>query len=209
MACGAGGLACQQCSGLQICLFGGCYDVTNSCGPQSCSGCCSQGACLAGTDAQACGINGNACQTCNTLLGCVQGQCFSLGGGGGDAGVGDPCMADSDCRGGNDPFFGQGTCIVPTTPDGGSSGWPGGYCSPSCYFLACPSGGLCVSSYCYESCPQPGGGRSTCRQGYVCTQNTDADGGVIAGPGFCQPDCHDQGDMCINGTQCNAQGYCK
>jgi hypothetical protein len=206
-ACGAGGVACEACSSQQLCLFGACYDINNSCGAQSCSGCCDQGACLPGNDISACGTNGNACQACTGILGCVGGQCFSLNTGG-DGGPGAPCTADTDCIAG-DPFFNTSSCILATGADGGSSGWPGGYCSQSCFIQGCPDNGLCIGFSCYESCPAPGSGRSTCRNGYVCAHQTDADGGQLGPPGFCYPDCHNTGVTCDTGLFCNQLGYCQ
>jgi hypothetical protein len=209
-ACGSGGSACGVCGGNQLCLFNQCLDVTAGCGPQSCNGCCSQGVCLAGTDNSACGSGGSACQGCLFL--CFGGQCLGgFGGSSGDAGPGDPCSFDNDCMA-SSSFLNIGSCIMDTETDGGPSGWPGGYCAPNCQVGSCPGNGVCMpyNQYCYEPCPAPGTGRSTCRQGYVCDYQTGEDGGMLSGQsGICWANCHNAGRTCTNGTHCSTLGYCQ
>src|SRR5437588_125977 len=62
------GLACAVCTGKQVCQSGQGVDST-------CAGCVSQGACLAGTSASACGQNGATCIACSSGGACANGQC--------------------------------------------------------------------------------------------------------------------------------------
>ncbi len=62
-SCGAGGGACQKCSGEQSCKAGACKEP---CGPTNCAGCCDGDTCLPGTATDKCGGEGAACTTCAT-----------------------------------------------------------------------------------------------------------------------------------------------
>lgn len=86
--------------------------------------------------------------------------------------IGQPCTSSSQCGT-------NGLCAT-------GSYFPGGYCTQSCLSSSCPSGSACYSStdgtsaYCFASCtpPSSGSSQSTCRAGYVCSD----DG---AGKGVC------------------------
>ena len=88
-ACGVHAASCQTCEGLEICSEGSCVQQSeplnpddggepDACGPQSCDGCCADGACVVltdETDAQ-CGVGGQACYACTgAASGCVEGSC--------------------------------------------------------------------------------------------------------------------------------------
>ena len=51
-----------------------------SCSPADCAGCCNGHACIAGTAAGACGVNGNACSVCSGTDQCSGGSCASASG---------------------------------------------------------------------------------------------------------------------------------
>lgn len=112
------------------------------------------------------------------------------GGEGGKSGIGGACGGNEACQ--------SNDCI--TT-------WPGGYCSQLCT-QSCPGGSTCYTlqtaegpaSICLAGCAAPGGGRSSCRQDYVCYPDS-------AGGGYCWPRCTSNAD-CTN--SCNTQtGYCQ
>jgi serine protease len=135
---------------------------------------------------------------------------FPFGGGGGDGGSGDPCTADTDCATDDTFFATSGTCQLATNPDGGPSGYPGGYCTSTCQLGSCPGNGICLTTGCAELCTAPGTGRASCRAGYVCdTLYYIADGGLVPGEGACEPDCRNAGAACPAGTQCNTLGTCQ
>ncbi len=113
-------------------------------------------------------------------------------GGGGDtrSGIGGACGSDAQCQ--------SEDCI---------DAWPGGYCTQACT-QSCPSGSWCYTlttssgpvSLCLAACNAPGGGRSTCREGYVCYPDADGDG-------YCWPRCTSNADCA---GSCNTQtGYCQ
>lgn len=101
------------------------------------------------------------------------------------------------------------TCTMDDTcGEGGvcGTGFPGGYCTKDCSIAACPIGSKCLSganvSLCLDTCNAPRGGRSSCRQDYVC----EDDG---AGQGVCIPSCAAVQDFCDAPQTCNAgTGYC-
>ncbi|MFO0663387.1 MAG: hypothetical protein U0174_05520 [Polyangiaceae bacterium] len=64
-ACGVGGAACQNCAGNnQTCSAGKC--VAPTCSPATCpNGCCQAGFCVTGTQDDACGKGGLACNDCS------------------------------------------------------------------------------------------------------------------------------------------------
>jgi len=123
---------------------------------------------------------------------CNQGLCSTLPT---DRFAGSPCQAKTDCDLGD--FLGK--CNTGTA-------WPGGYCQDTCIVLGCKSNDVCVANDCWERCPAPKAGQSTCRNGYVCGALVQGDGGTLT-YGICEPDCHLPGAGCTSGT-CNAQGYC-
>lgn len=102
--------------------------------------------------------------------------------------IGGSCQDDDDCPG--------GVCDTST---------PGGYCTAPCDVEECPTGGECfdlgdgVGEWCLATCLYPGGGRSTCRTGYVCED---------FGIGICLPACTRDED-CEPGTCDEYSGYCK
>lgn len=163
-----------------------------SCGPGngSCNnGCCATNQCRTPIPA-ACGTNGNVCTACTQGQSCFNGSCGTNG----NTYAGSPCTLDTQCTLGG--VFGH----CRTGP-----AWPGGYCQDTCYLLSCSGNDVCISNDCYERCPGPGAGQSTCRGGYVCGRLVSGDGGTVT-YGICEPDCRVAG--CSSGT-CGALGYCQ
>ncbi len=105
-------------------------------------------------------------------------------------------------------------CVAPYLPDGGPSGWPGGYCSnDGCTsFVNCPGtlGSCGADGFCYQSCVPGGLGQGNCRPGYVCSDELTVDGGTFA---LCVPDCRNPGfagcGLISPGSTCNALGSCQ
>ena len=178
-----------------------------ACSAATCAGCCSNNFCVPPQSQNnlTCGLRGNQCASCFNGLSCSAGACTSL-----DAGtsqVGTACTTDTQCR---PPA--NGFCIAETV-FGQPTGWPGGACSASCGTTACPSGSSCLdvgggggssNPICFQSCPQPRLGQSTCRSGYLCEVNVQT-----TGSGICIPRCNTAGFECWRGTRCDvASGYC-
>jgi hypothetical protein len=59
--------------------FAGCVVVdsgnASGCGPENCSGCCSDGVCVDGSASYACGFGGQTCDVCSAVESCVAGVC--------------------------------------------------------------------------------------------------------------------------------------
>ena len=105
----------------------------------------------------------------------------------------------------------------------GPSGFTGGYCTGLAVTLArrggdtdcsADGGAQCFrignnDTACFQMCPQPGSGRSTCRADYTCTAYGLADGGRSV-DGTCDPACNAVGaPSCPMGQTCNmSTGYC-
>jgi hypothetical protein len=219
LACGLGGGMCTQCNNGDTC------DATGTCAPSpcdamSCAGCCANGQCRGGTSNRFCGVGGNSCQNCGMSGGsCSAGQCVVTTQDGGtttvDAGtpspIGGPCTGGGAAGGGQTCANGQ---CIPENSFGGSSGFPGGYCTTQCGAnQPCAAGSTCVAtsafgvsaSACWATCPDVGV-QSTCRTGYVCQ-------GLGAGAtgGYCRPNCTNGGLAgCQNNTTCNTTtGLCQ
>ena len=93
------------------------------------------------------------------------------------AAVGSGCSDDNQCATGL-------TCLE---TQGGE--FPGGYCTRTycdSQTNPCPQGSVCRGfggnfSMCLQPCPNPGGGQSTCRQGYRCLGQPNSPEGVCIG----------------------------
>ncbi|MBL8922805.1 MAG: hypothetical protein JNJ54_28405 [Myxococcaceae bacterium] len=171
----------------------------------TCMGCCLNGVCQPGTNSGACGTRGVACFACSTNQFCSAGAC--TGANTGDTGA--TCTFNADCK---EALLGGATreCVPPYRPDGGPSGWPGGYCSNSgCdSFLDCPgtTGSCGIDGYCYNTCFPANLGQGNCRPGYVCSDDLTVDGGTFA---LCVPDCRNPGYAgCGPGRTCSPLGSC-
>jgi hypothetical protein len=173
---------------------------------QTCAGCCLNGVCQPGNNTGACGARGVACFGCSTNQFCSAGAC--TGANTGDTGA--TCTVDADCK---EAFLGGAArdCVPPYRPDGGPSGWPGGYCSNAgCIsYLDCPgtTGSCGADGYCYNTCFPANLGQGNCRPGYVCSNDLTVDGGTFA---LCVPDCRNPGFAgCGPGGTCTPLGYCR
>lgn len=123
--------------------------------------------------------------------------------------MGSACTDVSQCAGAD--VLGAKSCNAPTLSDGGASGWVGGYCQPTCLstLVTCPgSADYCGTVICYQGCPAPGAGQSTCRTGYVCRNDTTSDGGVLPGTGHCTPNCNNAPAAVCGSRTCLSNGYC-
>ncbi|MFL5321523.1 MAG: hypothetical protein ACJ790_17810, partial [Myxococcaceae bacterium] len=99
----------------------------SSCGPGTCTGCCSaSGLCDLGSTTAACGASGNACVSCSAGFDCVLGSCA-------------PKVSNPDSG-----FTGSGTCVTTGCPSGQQCNQASGICEAHC-----PSGSN-------SECPQPG-----------------------------------------------------
>jgi hypothetical protein len=169
----------------------------------TCPGCCLNGICQPGTTTGSCGARGVTCFACSTGQVCLNGGCSGANTGN----TGDTCTFDGDCRLALVSGGATRDCVPPYLPDGGFSGWLGGYCSnDGCSsFLNCPGATASCGSdgFCYQGCVPSGAGQGNCRAGYVCDDDLTVDGGTFA---LCIPDCRLAG--CEVGT-CNALGYCQ
>jgi hypothetical protein len=129
-ACGSGGSSCQKCTGGTYCVDGQCKAI---CSYESCAGgCCDGTQCKTGGDGDeaACGINGIACQSCDSWETCVYGVCND----------GAKC-GPSDCPNG---CCKNSTCKPGTADDAcGSSGDVCALCPP---FKSCNNGECAVDS---------------------------------------------------------------
>jgi hypothetical protein len=108
--------------------------------------------------------------------------------------------------------------LPPTLPDGGASGFTGGYCTRfdcSVDSDCSPDGGAACFSLganntaCFQTCPSSDGGQTTCRPGFVCNSFGLGDGGQSL-TGLCDRACNAVGaPACPTGRVCNAtSGYC-
>lgn len=142
-ACGLNGATCQSCLNLipaRECIGGSCQ--LGTCSPQTCpNGCCSGNTCVTGTQGNACGTGGGACDDCTSLgLSCQNQQCSV------------PCGPGTCPNGCCDPFLG---CRPGNTT---AACGTGGVTCASCAGSFC--NGLVVPRRCntqQSTCPAPYG----------------------------------------------------
>jgi hypothetical protein len=207
LACGANGNACVSCPANTGCINGQC----RACNASTCpTGCCDDlNQCQLGTGVSGCGLGGR-CEVCPINTQCTSRACIATPPAGGLPGAG--CSSDSMCLTSEGTNTGEpGSCLSRLLPDGGVSPWVGGYCNPECTALNTCLAGTCVSAfggkYCLGNCTVPGGGKGSCRSGYVCGLTT-LDGRTPTW-GVCVPDCRNAGLGCSGGQTCNTLGYCE
>ncbi len=182
-----------------------------------------------GTDIQVCIATTAGCQTwqtvaCGSPYACSVGRCVTSP----PVNVGGACATDADCGG----PAGYALCEV---------AFPQGYCISACAGTAslagiyyCPGDAFCFTAtadggsaeVCLSSCPQPGGGQSTCRTDYVCESYGAYDPNAPTVPlGTCVPNCNwfdanaaDAGGSAAfcgtgsgpdGGPYCQPSGYCR
>lgn len=133
--------------------------------------------------------------------------------------IGIACTSDSQCI--NPPD--DGYCIPATDTGGNPTGWPGGYCSATCFTEEhCGTDGICITftdengddfNACQARCAAANAGQSTCRSGYICEGYLLAlpDGGSQPSTeGICMPRCDNPGSSgCPTGSSCQSSGYCQ
>jgi hypothetical protein len=129
--------------------------------------------------------------------------------------VGNACTQDTNCQAPPDPPFQDlGFCFPEQLPDGGATGFTGGYCFTDCSDFAdaiCGANAVCLginstTAWCFSRCSTPGAGQGSCRNGYVCQGTRFNDGGV-APDSYCDTSCLATGNGCTAGSHCDA-GYC-
>jgi hypothetical protein len=157
------------------------------CGFTTCGGCCdSSGGCHQGSDTQACGGQGELCQTCNQL--CVDGICLNLASNCGPSNCNGCCLGNDVCTDGLhsgacgtggmqcencNPASG-GQCVAGASGAGGSCSFP---TSAACDDTICPMG-CCVGALCVQgtqdiACGSGGVGCQDCtRNGRTCIGRT-------------------------------------
>lgn len=113
-----------------------CQDGQCVCDPESCSGCCSGSACLAGTDLGFCGTGGVDCFACASGQRCLEGAC-----------VCDATSCGGCCSSG-------GTCLAGT--DSGACGTDGEDCVECTGVDSCGGSGTAGVCGCTELTCQPG-----------------------------------------------------
>lgn len=129
-ACGSRGAACTSCASGQACAAqpggGGVCTGDNTCGPTTCSGCCTAtGTCVTGRDTTSCGRGGQLCAPCDAGE-----SCAASGANGGS------CQAQTACS----PATCKGCCVgnqCVTAPTAAACGTGGVTCQ------ACPDGQVC------------------------------------------------------------------
>jgi hypothetical protein len=129
--------------------------------------------------------------------------------------VGGPCTSDTACQSPPDPPFQDlGFCFPESLPDGGPTGFTGGYCFTDCTDFGdaiCGANAVCLgignnTDWCFSKCTTPGAGQGSCRNGYVCQGTRYTDGGP--GPdSYCDTSCFAPGNGCNATAYCDA-GYC-
>jgi hypothetical protein len=217
-ACGDNGAACESCTIMaQICRSnpggGGRCEGTPTCGPQNCGGCCDGTKCVIGSDATACGKQGQACTNCAaTGKQCIpQGQPNER-----------TCQTPVTCNAGNCAGCCVGNdCVIATTP---AACGKGGQACKACAMNESCNSGICTPQ---ANCG-PGNCAGCCVGADICavgSQNTACgvagtqclncaglgqvcQGGACqqpaCGPGNCAGCC--SGNTCVLGTQNNACG---
>lgn len=183
-SCGAGGLACQNCTGQgAVCNQNKCQIPPPQCNAQNCpSGCCQGTQCVGGTLQTQCGIGGQACQNCTTQgRVCTSQQCVSA------------CNAatcPNGCCNGN-------TCVTGSANTAcGTGGVTCQNCSangnvcqgktcqpPPCSAATCPNG-CCNGNTCVT-----GSANTACGTGGVACQNCTTQGNVCSAQKSCIPQC--------------------
>ena len=187
---------------LLLLLLSACQVHKTTCGPSNCDGCCDQtGACLPGSEAAACGLQGQVCSPCDTPRLCNAGFCGNPDLGDSDAGV----LCRLSCAGCCLP---DQTCVLP-----GSGLDACGTAGAACE--ACRPSQQCLTSVCRNpscaGCVEADGGCAPGDAGQAC----GAEGGSCSncGPlaachsGRCAcTGCKSLSGRCFAGTAASACG---
>lgn len=158
-SCGVEGAACRTCTPGNACTFGKCVGAAD-CGPSTCDGCCSSGACisLSQTSAENCGSGGEACDACLAGQSCSAGSCGGSG-----------CNATSCPTG----CCSSGACIQRANQSTSQCGNNGAGC------VACSAGQTCGGGSCQNACGNIG---QACCGGNICFTG-QCNGGNCTGSG--------------------------
>jgi hypothetical protein len=222
-ACGAAGVACQNCKaeGYTLCdaNLHACGHVVGSCNGGDCpGGCCEGEVCFAGTDPNACGHGGQACQQCtSTGLTCSEQQCVKPSCGPENCGgccFGDQCLPGTEATACGHSGQQCGNCAAQGETCGPSGGAGGTCtvippkCSPeSCPFGCCDNNGVCQQGVQPFACGNFGNFCQNCQQfGEIC-QNQQCL--PTCGPWNCSNGCCDSSGVCRSGVfddQCGSFG---
>ncbi len=208
-----------------IALIGFVFALVPSCGPTqkarctraNCNGCCDSetGLCFNGTSPEACGVGAVSCQVCASGQACVDGQCRTLVGGGGDGGSGADagcgpsscagCCQNGECKAGNlSSACGKNgsacaTCEANQTCQQGT-------CSSSTCAGCLDAVGNCLSGDSPNACGKNGSVCQSCFTGQSCVDGACTGG--QCGPQTCPDGCC-AGNTCIKPVtkaQCGANG---
>jgi hypothetical protein len=135
---------------------------TGLCGPMTCPGCCQNGTCFNPADAQHCGRQGQACQTCTTNQTCNNnGRCVQRPPDGGVCGPNSGCIGccfNNTCFPGDQPF---------------ACGGSGSQCA------LCPNGTVCTGGACVRPADAGAPVGAPCQQSSQCAASSFA---------FCLPE---------------------
>jgi hypothetical protein len=159
---------------------GGGAEATEGCSPSSCTGCCSQGACITTSVDALCGVSGVACVDCTaSSQHCSAGTCVT---------------ATSPPDSGSTPPPDAGTtCSAPYAHDDGLNSISSAFSDcvpPSVDSALAQDECLHNASSCYQACPGSDGGGPTawCGSGFYgcnCWSYAGATKGTVAANGNC------------------------
>jgi hypothetical protein len=207
-ACGTKGARCTDCGSSGFgCDKGICQGMAPPCA-MSCAGCCdSLGRCRLGSEIDACGIGGGACNVCSASnAACTMGKC------GGPLQVCDAttcggcCDTNGICRPGttNAACGTAGARCENCTSEGKSCSEPGSYCAfiPSCSPTTCPTGCCDQNGVCQDGRTDAACGAT----GQTCSNCTNL-GEACAPSGFCYKGAHCGPDTCAG--CCSPDGTCR
>lgn len=207
-ACGLGGVECLDCGKLGFdCAGGQCQGKPPPCGPGTCDGCCdAAGLCRFGTESDACGVKGGACDNCAAKgQGCSAGVCQGTPPKCGPANCGGCCDAQGNCQPGSAATVcgSGGQACSNCSAQSKVCISPGNYCGflPTCGAATCATGccdaqGICRTDKTDGACGSNGQKCADCK----------ASGQTCAPQGFCYngPSC---GSASCGGC-CTANGNC-
>jgi len=216
-ACGLRAARCLDCGaiGFACTTSGACEGIAPPCGPSNCTGCCSAtGLCRYGTESDACGSGGNACDNCAAkAAGCSAGVCQGKPPKCGPDNCGGCCDANGSCQiGTSDAICGaQGAACRNCSTQSQTCTQPGSYCAaPLPCATVCPAGCCDARGVCHAptdtACGTQGQTCSDCTlQGRVCAPQGYCYTGQSCGSGNCAGCCTATG-QCQNGADNSACG---
>lgn len=188
-------------------VLAGCQSPCNS---TTCFGCCLDGVCMGGREADACGTKGNVCAVCGAGEYCVAAACLAIDIDAGveDAGApcecaGSCCLADGGCAASNDAKACGANRTWCAACDVGFRCEAGACVSQSCAGCFDPLGN-CHPGTADTACGSGGGWCQTCGDDQDCTANVcrfTHCGATNCTFGCCLPD-----NTCVTSTSDTACG---